>query len=355
ILVCSIAMVGLAAVVAIASGPGAGSDASAATAVAPVAATVAAVAPAAATPRRSATRWGADYFPNVELTTHEGKKVRFFDDLIKDKVVAINFIFTKCRNTCPSETAKMRQVQRLLGDRVGKDVFMYSISIDPRHDTPERLNEYTKKFGVQPGWLFLTGDNEDIVLIQRKLGMFFEELKDDPEDHNTSLIVGNQATGRWQKRSPHDDPNVLAGLLGEALHNYKSGTRTVQRARYDEARVVPAFSRGQYLFRTRCSTCHTIGGGDDEIGPDLLGVTDARERDWLLRWIKAPDEMLAEKDPIAMGLFYKFNELQMPNLKLGDLEANALIEYMATESRRVEKGRLAETGRTAEHARAVAN
>ena len=165
--------------------------------------------------------------------------------------------------------------------------------------------------------------------------MFFEELKDDPEDHNTSLIVGNQATGRWQKRSPHDDPGVLAGLLGEALHNYKSGTRTAQRRRYDEAEVVPAFSRGKYLYRTRCSTCHTIGGGDD-VGPDLLDVTKIRDHDWLLRWLKVPDEMLAEKDPIAMGLFYKFNELQMPNLKLGDLEAEALIEYMEAESLRVD-------------------
>ncbi|TFH20567.1 MAG: c-type cytochrome, partial [Myxococcales bacterium] len=312
--------------------------------------------PAVPSAASGGSRWGAEWFPNVELTTHEGNKVRFFDDLIEGKVVAINFIFTKCRNTCPSETAKMRQVQRLLGDRVGKDVFLYSISIDPRHDTPERLAEYAKKFNVEPGWLFLNTDMDNVKLIQKKLGMFFEELADDPEDHNTSLIVGNQVTGRWQKRSPHDDPKVLAGLIGEALHNYKPGTRTANRARYEEAQVVPAFSRGQYLFRTRCSTCHTIGDGDgDEVGPDLLGVTEMRERDWLLRWLKVPDEMLAEKDPIAMGLFYKFNELQMPNLKLGDLEAEALVDYMATESERVRNGQAAEKGRSAEHARAASD
>jgi cytochrome oxidase Cu insertion factor (SCO1/SenC/PrrC family) len=281
----------------------------------------------------AASRWGADWFPNVELTTHEGEKVRFFDDVIEGKVVAINFIFTKCRNTCPAETAKMRQVQRLLGDRVGKDVFIYSISLDPRWDTPERLKAYAEKFEVQPGWTFLTGDIDDINLIQKKLGMLIEDL-DDPEDHNTSLIVGNQVTGRWQKRSPHDDAQVLASLLGEALHGYKAGTRVGKRQSYDAATVVPAFTRGEYLYRTRCSTCHTIGGGD-EVGPDLLDVTEIRDRDWLVRWLKVPDEMLEEKDPIAMALFKKYDELPMPNLKLGDIEVEALIEYMETESRRV--------------------
>ncbi len=283
----------------------------------------------------AASRWGADYFPNVELTTHEGEKVRFFDDVIEGKVVAINFIFTKCRTTCPAETAKMRQVQRLLGDRVGKDVFIYSISLDPRWDTPERLKAYAEKFEVRPGWTFLTGDIDDINLIQKKLGLLIEDLED-PDDHNITLIVGNQVTGRWQKRSPHDNAQVLASLLGEALHGYKAGTRVVERPRYDAATVVPPFTRGEYLFRTRCSTCHTIGEGD-EVGPDLLGVTEIRDRKWLARWLKVPDEMLEEKDPIAMALFEEFDELVMPNLKLGNVEVEALIEYMETESRRFGK------------------
>jgi protein SCO1/2 len=299
----------------------------------------------------ASSRWGAEWFPNVELTTHEGEKVRFFDDVIEGKVVAINFIFTKCRNTCPAETAKMRQVQRLLGDRVGKDVFIYSISLDPRWDTPERLKAYAEKFEVRPGWTFLTGDIDDIDLIQKKLGMLIEDL-DDPEDHNTSLIVGNQVTGRWQKRSAHDSPQVLASLLGEALHGYKAGTRVGRRQSYDAAKVVPAFTRGEYLFRTRCSTCHTIGGGD-EVGPDLLDVTEIRDREWLVRWLKVPDEMLEEKDPLAIALFEKFDELAMPNLKLGDIEVEALIEYMATESRRLGKAAGSANAADVDHARAM--
>ena len=93
----------------------------------------------------------------MPLVTQDGKKVRFFDDLIKGKVVAINFIFTGCSAACSMETARLRDVQDLLGDRMGKDVFFYSISIDPDNDTPEALKHYADKFKVGPGWTFLTG------------------------------------------------------------------------------------------------------------------------------------------------------------------------------------------------------
>ncbi|MFQ5352531.1 MAG: SCO family protein [Candidatus Binatia bacterium] len=281
------------------------------------------------------SRWGADYFPNVPLVTQDGKTVRFYDDLIKNKVVAINFIFTSCRNTCPAETAKLRQVQQLLGDRVGKDVFMYSISIDPEHDTPEVLKEYSEKFLIEPGWLFLTGKEDDITLLRKKLGLFIEEIQDDPEDHNVSLIVGNQATGRWMKRTPYDNPRILARLLGDSLHNFKVRREgTEKKASYADASRLAKFSRGDYLFRTRCNSCHTVGGGDG-VGPDLLNVTTKRDGDWLARWMRVPDEMLAEKDPIAMELFAKYREVPMPNLQLNEADAASLIDYLHAESRRV--------------------
>src|SRR6266851_9194227 len=118
----------------------------------------------------AANRWGADYFPNVPLTTQDGTSVRLYDDLLKGKAVAINLMYTSCKDECPLETARLAQLQRLLHDRVGKDLFLYSISIDPRHDTPEVLKEYADKFGVGPGWLFITGRLDDIQLIARKLG-----------------------------------------------------------------------------------------------------------------------------------------------------------------------------------------
>ncbi len=107
-------------------------------------------------------------FPNVVLTTHEGEQVRFYDDLIKDKFVTINMMYSTCKATCPLTTANLVRVQKLLADRVGRDLFMYSITLDPKQDTPEVLNAYAKTFGVWAGWKFLTGNlrygNEPLML-----------------------------------------------------------------------------------------------------------------------------------------------------------------------------------------------
>ena len=105
-------------------------------------------------PRLASTHWGENYFPNVELVTSQGEKVRFFDDLIKDKVVMINFIYSRCPDACPLETAKLSELYQILGDRVGKDVFMYSISVDPTFDTPEVLNKYMQTYQIEEGWEF---------------------------------------------------------------------------------------------------------------------------------------------------------------------------------------------------------
>lgn len=292
---------------------------------------------------RGSTRWGADYFPNIELTTHEGQKVRFFDDLIEGKVVVVNFIFTSCRKACPLETARLKKVYDILGDRVGKDVFMYSISIDPETDTPEVLADYVERFRIGPGWQFLTGDRQEIITLRKKLGLFIEEIQDDPTDHNLSLIIGNQTTGQWMKRSPMENPHFLAMQIGSWLHNWKMPDMNGDD--YANAPKLRKMTQGEELFRTRCSACHTIGGGDTMntakalVGPDLLAVTERREPAWLERWLAEPDKMLEEQDPIAMALYAQFNNIPMPNLELNQVEIEALIEYMGAESRRVQSAR----------------
>src|SRR4249920_802403 len=115
------------------------------------------------------SRWGANYFPNIELTTQDGKTVHFYDDLIKGKTVAIDLIYTTCQYACPLETARLAQVQRILGDRMGSEINFYSITIDPEHDTPAVLKDYAEKYHAGPGWLFLTGSAADIELISKKL------------------------------------------------------------------------------------------------------------------------------------------------------------------------------------------
>jgi len=275
----------------------------------------------------ASSRWGGDYFPNISLVTQDGKTVRFYDDLIKDKVVAINFIFTHCPDACPAETASMRQVQKALGERVGRDVFFYSITIDPEHDTPAVLKEYSGRFRVGPGWTFLTGNKADITLLRKKLGLYSEERPDEKaKNHNISLIVGNEATGKWIKRSPFDEPKVLARLLGYSLQ--RMPVAKSNPTSYAEAPRLPNMSLGEDLYRSRCDGCHSLGT-EEGLGPGLAGVTKMRDRVWLARWLKTPDQMLAEKDPIATQLFERYNRLPMPNLRLSDADVEGLINYMA--------------------------
>jgi protein SCO1 len=277
--------------------------------------------------------WGSDYFPNYELTNQDGQTLHFYDDVIKGKVVAINFMYTSCEDVCPVETAKLREVQRRLGDRIGDDVFLYSISIDPEHDTPEVLKAYAKQFHVGPGWQFLTGKQSEIEELQKRLGLYIQSVQDiDPLDHNVSLVLGNEATGRWLKRTPYESTDVLTNLLGYGLHRNR---RQPGAASYANAAKLTDFDRGEYLFRTRCASCHTMGGGN-EIGPDLINVAAVRDRVWLKRWIKEPDVMLAEGDPLGTQLVKQFGDLPMPNLSLNDVDLEALVGFLE----RVERGQL---------------
>jgi cytochrome oxidase Cu insertion factor (SCO1/SenC/PrrC family) len=98
---------------------------------------------------------GSDYFPNLPVVTQDGKTVRFYDDLIKGKIVVISFIFTSCTDFCPLTTARMLQVEDKLGDVVGRDIFFYSITVDPENDTPEKLKEYAQAYSTGPGWRFV--------------------------------------------------------------------------------------------------------------------------------------------------------------------------------------------------------
>ena len=138
-------------------------------------------------------------FPNVTLTTHEGKKVKFYDDLLKDKIVLINFMYVKCEGTCPGTTANLVKVQKLLGDRLGKDIFMYSITLKPEEDTPEKLAAYAKAYKVGPGWQFLTGDPKDVELLRQKLGFIDRDPVRDANksNHIGMLRWGNEPHTLW--------------------------------------------------------------------------------------------------------------------------------------------------------------
>ena len=283
----------------------------------------------------SGPRWGADYFPNVPLITQDGKTVHFYDDLLKGKTVAIELIYTHCVDSCPLETARLVQAQKILGSQVGKDIYFYSITIDPKRDTPKVLKAYAEKYHVGPGWLFLTGKQADIDLISKKLGLYSDPDSGNRDGHATQLMVGNVPTGQWMQNSATENPQYLAQTLRTYMTGWK-GHSSLGAPTYAAAPSLKAKSPGQYLFATRCVACHTIGHGV-RIGPDLLGVTNVRDHDWLTRFIQKPDEMLAAKDPIAMYLFKKYKQVQMPNTRLGLEDVQKVIAYLEMETRELQK------------------
>jgi protein SCO1/2 len=139
------------------------------------------------------------FLPNVPLLTQDDKKVGFYDDLVKDKIVIINFTYTRCEGVCPGITSNLVRVQRLLGGRVGRDIFMYSITLKPEEDSPRALREYAKAHSVRPGWTFLTGNSDDIELLRRKLGFTNPnpELDKDKSQHIGNLRYGNEPLCLW--------------------------------------------------------------------------------------------------------------------------------------------------------------
>src|SRR6476660_5101201 len=277
-------------------------------------------------PSPADSRWGANYFPIVELTTQDGKTVHFYDDLIKGKIVAIDLIYTTCQHSCPVETARLAQVQKILGDRVGRDIFFYSITIDPKNDTPATLKAYAEKFHAGPGWTFLTGKKEDIDFLSKKLGLY-SDPKLSQDGHTPHLLLGNEPMGQWMRNSALDNPRFLSQMIGDFLDSFRN-MKPAQGKETTESAAIH-LDPGQYLFTKKCGACHTVGQGD-KIGPDLAGVADTSNRDWLMRKIQHPEQLLAEKDPITMALSEKYGHVNMPNLRIADDDANYLIGYLVS-------------------------
>lgn len=157
----------------------------------------------------------ATSLPNVTLYTHEGEAVRFYDDLIRDKVVAINMMYAQCGGICPKATANLRYVQDMLGERAGRDVFMYSITLQPELDTPRGLKQYTERHGVKPGWKFLTGAPEDIELVRYRLGFYDrdEEVDNVRENHTGMVRIGNDALNRWSMAPSLSEPQQIMATI----------------------------------------------------------------------------------------------------------------------------------------------
>ncbi|MBI2320139.1 MAG: SCO family protein [Betaproteobacteria bacterium] len=169
---------------------------------------------AAASPMSRAAQIGM--FPNVPLITHRGEKVRFYDDLIRDRTVLLNFFLVECSDAlCPTVTANLRKVQDLLGPRMGRDIFFYSITLKPRHDTPKVLKRYAADYGIGPGWRLLTGKPADIERIRLAQGFVDSDPKRD-RDLNLHTVMGrygNDRLDRWGGISLGISPESIASTF----------------------------------------------------------------------------------------------------------------------------------------------
>jgi protein SCO1/2 len=170
-------------------------------------------APAAA--RSAAAASGDNPFPNVELITQDGVRVRFYDDLIKDKVVLINFMFTTCADVCPRATENLSKVASGLGDRLEREVRMISVTVDPKRDTPQVLKQYAQKHRTGPGWYFVTGRARDIDAVRESLGV--NRDGGDKVDHTGVLVYGNDRTGQWAMTPSVETPRAILWSLNGLL------------------------------------------------------------------------------------------------------------------------------------------
>lgn len=161
--------------------------------------------------RESLTAPGARHFPNVVLRTHEDRPVRFYDDLMKGKTVLLTFMYATCEGVCPMTVLNLKKIHARLGDRAGGDVFLYSITIKPREDTPRVLASYAEMHGAGRGWLFLTGAPGDIDLLRRRVGFVDADpvAALDASSHIGVILYGNEPLNRWAAAPALGNPDQI--------------------------------------------------------------------------------------------------------------------------------------------------
>ena len=160
-----------------------------------------------------------EYFSNLELVNQDGQTVRFFDDVLKDKVVVVNFIFTNCEGACPLMTHKLTLVRDKLEGYIGKPIQFVSLSLDPKRDTPAAMKAFAKSHDADhEGWVFLTGKPENLDTIIKRFGQF----TDDIEAHSTMVLAGNVNAAHWIKILPQEQPPAIAEKLRDLMSDGES-------------------------------------------------------------------------------------------------------------------------------------
>ncbi len=167
------------------------------------------------TPAATPAAGAAHYLPDTLLIDQNGKSHRFYSDLVKGRIVVINTFFSDCSAVCPITLGRLANVQTQLGERVGRDVFLLSITVDPVNDTPQKLGEYARRFGDKPGWQFLTGKKSDVDLVLKKIGQYVNSR----DAHSNLMIIGNEPTGLWKKANGLASNEELTRIISSVIND----------------------------------------------------------------------------------------------------------------------------------------
>lgn len=177
--------------------------------------------PEPAAPQTAAETPAHKYFTDVVLLNQNGERMRLYSDLLQGKVVIIDSFFATCQGSCLPMNRNLEKVQEALGDHIGKDVYIISISVDPTVDTPASLKEYAKKLHAKPGWYFLTGDKQNVDFALNKLGQYVN----DKQDHLNIFIIGNERTGLWKKAFGLARSDELVKVVESVLNDQPPGSK----------------------------------------------------------------------------------------------------------------------------------
>lgn len=149
--------------------------------------------------------------PDAAVLNQDGKPINFYADLVRGKIVAVNFIFSTCQEVCPMQGESMAKLQAALGNRVGKEVNLISVSLDPETDSPERLKAWGKMFGAGTGWTFVTGEKKEIDKIIKA----FTGGSTGKGEHTALVIIGDESRGEWIRAYGLTEPSRLVRLIDQ--------------------------------------------------------------------------------------------------------------------------------------------
>ena len=158
------------------------------------------------------------YFTDVMLVDQSGEKRRFYTDLLKGHVVVISSFMSTCKSACPVANRNLQAIQDAVGDKLGKSVYLISITVDPLTDTPERLRAYADQSHAKAGWYFLTGEKTNVDFALNKVGLYVENK----EEHRTILIIGNEPSGLWKKAVSTASSEEIVKIVESVINDSRS-------------------------------------------------------------------------------------------------------------------------------------